>query len=270
MKKSIHFLSAIVIFLLLTPTLFSNMAGSPGAKTGSPIDGNNCTACHNATVNSGNGMLSVMTNIPTQGYNAGQQYSITVQLSQSNINRFGFEITCEEGSFSMAKAGTFMLTDQTNTQFANNSTSITHTMNGINGTNMKIWTMDWIAPTNANGGVVFYVAAVAANANNNNNGDEIYTTSRSFFEATSSVSEKQNNITVFVNPTSNNIMINSTYEAAIKSIKMFDASGKLVLNENEILLPTILNVDFLSAGIYMINMQDSRNGKTITKKVVLP
>jgi len=244
------------------------MVGSPGGKTGSPIDGNNCTQCHNGTINSGSGLLSVSTNIPTQGYTPGQQYSITVQLSQSPINRFGFEITCEETAMSMMKAGTFMLTDQVNMQFANNSTSITHTLNGSNGTNMKIWTMDWIAPTNANGGVTFYVSAVAANANNNNNGDKVYTTSRAFSEATSSISDKNQNISVFTNPTSKDIMINAE-DIFANTIEIFDISGKLVFSKNEVLLPTILSTKNLDAGIYMIKM-NLRDGGLFTEKVLIP
>ena len=104
MKKSIYFLSVIAIFFLLTPNVFSKLNGSPGAKTGSPLDNNNCTACHSGTENTGSGTLSVATNIPVQGYTAGQTYSIIVDMNQSSISRFGFEITCEEGNLG-AKTG---------------------------------------------------------------------------------------------------------------------------------------------------------------------
>ena len=114
MKKSIYFLSAIAIFLLLTPNVFSKLNGSPGAKTGSPMDGNDCTACHDdGTINTGSGILSVATNIPVQGYTSGQTYVITIQMIQSSISRFGFEITCEEGNFGTAKTGSFGITDAT-------------------------------------------------------------------------------------------------------------------------------------------------------------
>ena len=36
----------IAVCLLLATNVFSKLTGSPGAKTGSPMDGNNCTACH--------------------------------------------------------------------------------------------------------------------------------------------------------------------------------------------------------------------------------
>ncbi|MEC8853126.1 MAG: choice-of-anchor V domain-containing protein, partial [Bacteroidota bacterium] len=133
MKKSIYVLSAIAICLLLAPNVFSKLNGSPGAKTDSPMDGNNCTACHSGTVNSGNGLLSVATDIPVQGYTSGQTYSIAVQLIQNTINRFGFEITCEEGNFGSNKTGNFGISDPTTTKFTNNNAAVTHTQSGISG-----------------------------------------------------------------------------------------------------------------------------------------
>ncbi len=271
MKKSIYFLSAIAIFLLLTPNVFSKLNGSPGAKTGSPMDGNNCTACHDdGTINTGSGILSVATNIPVQGYTAGQTYAITVQMIQSSRSRFGFEITCEEGNFGTAKTGSFGITDATTTKFVNNNTAVTHKQGGTSGSGSKTWSMNWTAPqTGVSAGVIFYVSAIAANNNGNNNGDEVYTTSRPFPEAPSSISETHNNITAFVSPISNNVMINSTEITSVKTLSVFDISGRLILSKEDISLPTILDVNALDAGIYMLNI-NTRNRELITKKVLIP
>ena len=268
MKKSIYFLSTIAIFLLLTPNVFSKLNGSPGAKTGSPLDNNNCTACHSGTANTGSGTLSVNTNIdPVQGYIAGQTYSITVQIIQSSTNRFGFEITCEEGNFGSAKTGSFGITDNTNTKFVNNNDAVTHKQAG---TTSNAWTMNWTAPqSGVSGGVVFYVSAIAANNNGNNNGDEVYTTSIPFPEAPSSISETHNNITAFVNPISKDIMINAVEPIHISNLEVYDISAKLVYSKKEVLLPSAINVDLLNSGIYILNMQ-TRGGEMITKKVILP
>ena len=268
MKKSIYFLSAITIFLLLTPNVFSKLNGSPGAKTGSPMDGNNCTACHSGTANTGSGILSVATNIPVQGYTAGQTYAITVQMIQSSISRFGFEITCEEGNSGSAKTGSFGITDNTNTKFVNNNNAVTHT---LSGNTSNVWSMNWTAPqTSVSGGVVFFVSAIAANSNGNNSGDEVYTTSRSFPEAApTSISETHNKITAFVNPISKDIMINAVEPIYISNLEVYDISAKLVYSKKEVLLPSTINVDFLDAGIYILNMQ-TRGGEIITKKVILP
>ena len=265
MKKSIYFLFTIAIFLLLTPNVFSKLNGSPGAKTGSPLDNNNCTACHSGTANTGSGTLSVATNIPVQGYTAGQTYAITVNMIQSSISRFGFEITCEEGNFG-AKTGTFGITDNTNTKFVNNNNAVTHKQAG---TTSNAWSMNWTAPAGLISGVVFYVSAIAANGNGNNNGDQVYTASRSFPEATTSVNEKKNKITAFVNPISKDIMINAVEPIYISNLEVYDISAKLVYSKKEVLLPSAINVDFLNSGIYILNMQ-TRGGEMITKKVILP
>ena len=272
MKKSIYILSAIAICLLLAPNVFSKLNGSPGAKTDSPMDGNNCTACHSGTVNSGNGLLSVATDIPVQGYTSGQTYSIAVQLTQNTINRFGFEITCEEGNFGSNKTGSFGISDPTTTKFTNNNAAVTHTQSGISGSGSKTWNMNWTAPTSSvSGGVVFYVSALFANGNGNNSGDEVYTTSRSFSEATSSINinENENSITTFVNPLSKDIMINAEESIRISNLKVNDISSKLVYSKKEVLLPTTINVDFLDPGIYIITM-NTVNGEKITKKLLLP
>ena len=270
MKKSIYYFLSISVCLCLATNVFSKLTGSPGAKTGSPMDGNNCTACHYAPVNSGNGMLSVATNVPSQGYTAGQTYSITVQMTQASINRFGFEITCEEGNFGSQKIGTFGITDPANTQLTNNNTAVTHTQGGTFGSGSKTWTMNWTAPTTTtSGGIIFYVSAMSANGNGNNGGDEVYTTTRTFNEATSDVSEIQKKITTFISSTSQEIMINCLDPVIVKTLKVYNISGKLLIDKVMVQLPTVLDVPSLNSGMYIVNMNLS-NGEMISKKVLIP
>ena len=110
-----------------------------------------------------------------------------------------------------------------------------------------------------------------SNGNGNNSGDEVYTTSRSFSEATSSINinENENSITTFVNPLSKDIMINAEESIRISNLKVTDISSKLVYSKKEVLLPTTINVDFLDPGIYIITM-NTVNGEKITKKLLLP
>lgn len=265
MKKVL--LSVIAICLFLNYPLQGKKTGSPGGKTGSPMDGDNCTKCHNGTINSGSGILSVDINIPAQGYTAGQTYSITIQMSQSPINNFGFEITCEETG-NTNKIGTFLLTDQANTKFVNNNTAITHTQNGTLGTNMKIWTMDWIAPSNATNGVTFYVSALAANGNNNDNGDFTYTTSRSFSEATNNITDIKNNITALVSPDYQSILINSNQNKKV-DIKIYKLSGKLIKIEDAFYIPNKLDINGFESGIYLLQI-DNQDGNNWVQKIVIP
>ena len=102
MKKNLLLIPitiALAIFFYPT-TSNSNASGSPGGKTGSPTDGETCTGCHYAGTGTG---ATITTNIPSSGYIPNQVYTITTEINQTGINKFGFEITAEEANFGSAK-----------------------------------------------------------------------------------------------------------------------------------------------------------------------
>jgi len=270
MSKLIKIIFFLFICFALSKSVFSKLNGSPGAKTNSPTDGNDCTVCHSGTANTGNGSVSINTNIPSNGYTPGQTYSIDVQISQSSINRFGFEITSEENNFGSGKIGSFGITDPNSTKFTNNNNAITHKQTGITGNGARTWNMNWTAPTtNNSGGVIFYVSAIAANGNGNSSGDEIYTTSRGFSEATSTVNNEVSDIKVFLNISNNDIMINSNNPVLISDLKIYDVSSKLVYNKKNTYLPALIKNNLFNPGIYILKMQTSK-GKNIQEKIILP
>jgi hypothetical protein len=62
MYKYLSFISIIICLVIFFPEpSISNSTGSPGGKTGSPMDNSNCTSCHSATPISGS---TITTNIP--------------------------------------------------------------------------------------------------------------------------------------------------------------------------------------------------------------
>jgi len=112
MKKLLLFIPVCIglaIFFYPT-TSHSNAAGSPGGKTNSPMDGQNCTSCHSGTINSGNGTATITTNIPVSGYSIGSTYTITLTGVKVGCTKFGFELTAESGN---NKTGDLMITDNT-------------------------------------------------------------------------------------------------------------------------------------------------------------
>ena len=120
MKKILTLFSitfALAIFFYPT-TSNSNASGSPGGKTGSPTDGASCTGCHYAGIGTG---ATITTDIPSSGYIPNQVYTITAEVSQTGISKFGFEITAEEANFGSAKTGSFLVTNSTETKFVNNN-----------------------------------------------------------------------------------------------------------------------------------------------------
>ena len=172
MKKEL-FLIPILVFLLyaMYPTYSnSNGTGSPGGKTGSIGDGstNNCTNCHYGGL--GNG-ASITTNIPIDGYTAGETYTITATVQQSNISKFGFELTAEEAT-SGNKTGLFLITNSTETKLVNNNNAVTHKAGGTTGiNNSKSWSFDWIAPVGTIEPITFSGAFLGANGDFSNTGD---------------------------------------------------------------------------------------------------
>jgi len=160
MKKSIFILGAIItIAILFYPqSSISKLTGSPGGKTGSPMDNSDCTSCHsvlNTTVSTTN----ITSNIPSTGYIPGNTYNITVVHNGAGFgDPTGFEITCEENALN-TKTGTFFITNSNTTQLINNSSAVTHT---TAGNSFMTWSFDWEAPIVGTGDITFYGAFIEA------------------------------------------------------------------------------------------------------------
>ena len=152
-KTTFIFGSIIAIAILLYPkSTISKLIGSPGGKTGSPMDNSDCTSCHNV----GGTTLSttnITSNIPSTGYIPGNTYTITTSSWAD-----GFEITCEENTGN-TKTGTFFNTNPSANQLVNNGNAITHT---AAGNSSGTWSFDWEAPSIGTGDITFYGAFIAA------------------------------------------------------------------------------------------------------------
>lgn len=170
-----------ILAIIAVPTtllLYSYNTGSPGGKTGSMGDGGNtCTDCHSGTSQAQSGWIT--SNIPSEGYTAGETYLITATGTHSGVVKFGFELTAED-SFG-SKSGTLSLAEPTRTKFTNANKAVTHTAAGNtpNGSS-NTWTINWTAPDPAPTMVKFNAAFNAANGNGNNTGDQIYTSLTSY------------------------------------------------------------------------------------------
>ena len=251
MKKSLLIIPitiALVIFFYPT-TSNSNGTGSPGGKTNSNIDGQNCTGCHQGTLNSVVGTATITSDIPVNGYAIGNTYTITLTGVKANCIKFGFELTAENGN---TKSGNFMITDNT-TKLVNSNKAVTHKSSGTSGSTTKSWTMDWTPTANSNGNTTFYASLLFSNANSNNNGDNTFTTSLSVNE------EVVNGIL------DNTTQTPFTYNSVTKTIEtkhtilVYDISGKLVLTTKE----KSTTISHLKNGIYILKSENK------TQKIIL-
>ena len=252
MKKTLLLIPiTIVLAIFFYPTTSNTKEnGSPGGKTGSPMDGQNCTGCHGGTINSGTGTATITTNIPVAGYVIGNTYTITLTGVQSGIIKFGFELTAENGN---NKTGDFMITDNT-TKLTNSNNAVTHKSSGTSGNSTKSWSMNWTPTANSTGSTTFYAALMFANGNGNeDSGDKVFTTSHS-------VNEK---IVNAINDLS--VKNDFTFNTVTKTIKtqktvdVYDISGKLVLTTTN----NSTNISHLKTGIYILKSAEK------TQKIIL-
>ena len=293
MKKTLLFTTSILIGLLLLtyPEITKGTVnGSPGGKTNSPIDGSNCTGCHNATLNNGQGSVVITSNMPNNEYIPGQTYTVTVTASHPSFSTYGFELTAENGS---SKAGNFIITNASETKLINGNNAVTHKMSGTLG---GTWEVDWTAPGFASsfGTVDFYVCAITANGDGDNSGDQVYTNVYTATEQqvttswdcdgqgncsdpgtgngqyltqaaclsacnVTSIQEKEQYFSVFYSDGKINIDATNT----IEFITIYNINGQLVKSINSD--SKIISTSNLSDGIYIIELSDVLNNKSTTK-----
>ena len=239
---------ALAIFFYPT-TSISNGTGSPGGKTDSPLDGQNCTGCHSGTINSGTGTAAITSDIPISGYVIGNTYTITLTGVKANCTKFGFELTAENGN---SKSGDFMITDNT-TKLVNSNNAVTHKTSGTSGNTTKSWNMNWTPTANSNGNTTFYSSLIFSNANTNNNGENVFTAALSVNE------EVVNGIS------DNTTQTPFTYNSVTKTVEtthailVYDIRGKLVLTTKE----KSTTISHLKNGIYILK------SKNKTQKIIL-
>ncbi len=250
-------------------SVYAHSAGSQGQRTNSPGDiagipsgTANCTNCHTGSaLNSGNASVSITAPGLSSGYVAGSTYTITTTISESGINKFGFEATVEKDSDN-SKIGTLVLTDATNTKFTNSNNAVTHTGAGTTptGTNTTSWSFDWTAPVSGSGSVTFYSAFNSADGSGSG-GDKIYTaTPLSVSEASVGVNDVVDNSknTIFPNPANNYFEITS--DEQIEKVSIFDLNGKMMVSNA---YPNgRINTESLSSGVYLVQVFTANNVST--------
>ncbi len=257
-------LTGILFFIFWAGT--SKFSGSPGGKTGSPIDGSNCTGCH-----SGSSVINkekwITTNIPGSGYVPGATYEIEIRAFHSGSNRIGFEITAET---STRKTGIWSLIDSVNTQFTNDSVAVTHTSKGTSASDSVNWKMNWTAPDAGTGSVTFYAAINATNSDLSSSGDQVYLTSTTVIEAGTNsfakINKSDSNIRIWPNPAKTYLNISIKNSGQIKLLEIVNSQGKvlkIINNYNK----QLIELDKIPSGILFlrIHIDDKIYTKTFMK-----
>ena len=279
MIKKLLFITPV--FLLSAAAMQVDSNSAPASNTGAPGE-NNCTtsSCHDTyAVNSGTGSTAINFENGITSYVPGKTYSISVEVSQASLMRFGFQMVALKNSDN-ANTGIFSPADVSKNQvtkgFGNlsNRKYITYTYEStlaqIPGKGS--WAFNWTAPSTNEGAITFYLAGLAADNNGNDYGDYCYTKSLSISPA--SVIPADFNLNVFPNPGNDVLTINySLTQAADIKIQLTNSLGQNMQelelglqNPGDYALPFSLIKEY-GKGVYFIRF--IRDEKVIVKKIIL-
>lgn len=250
-----------ILYASINNNAFTNPNGSPNARTGSPGDGNNTCAtsgCHTGSaVQTRDGLIT--SNIPVEGYTAGQTYTITA-TARSTRNNFGFQISPQ--SLSGTRLGTMIITNSAETKLTGSGKYITqtNTATGVNG--VKSWSFNWIAPAAGTGNVTFYGCFNYANGDGGTSGDSIVKSTLLVTEKVVSGVEANAftklGFNIYPMPATSELNLKNNHNVYVSSIQIFDISGKLMmLKEVETDGAIKINIESLPVGSYLINISDS-------------
>ncbi len=161
MKRNFFRLISMMVVSFFLAFVFSmhvsaHSNGAPAGYTGSPGDGHNCTSCHGGTAVPVTGWIT--TNIPAQGYTAGNSYTITVTVTGTGNK--GFEVSPQNATGTQLG----VLAAGTGSKLVGGTKYVTHTSPGsYSGT--AIWNFTWTAPAAGTGSVTLYGAMVVGQPN---------------------------------------------------------------------------------------------------------
>jgi Secretion system C-terminal sorting domain/Reeler domain len=242
-----HVMLTLLILLMTTSLGFAFSSGPPDGMAGDPPAMNNCTQCHTSfPVNSGEGTLNVIT---LTTYEPGEVYSVAVELTDPDAQRWGFELIAMDADNNAA--GTIELLQPARTQLSGNY--IKHTSAGTDPgtTGSDQWSFNWFAPEVGTGDVTFYVAGNAANNADGNQGDRIYTNTFVMTEFVNDVAERSavaptewQLANVYPNPFNGQVNIQlDAASLANTTVGIYDILGRLV---------TTLHQGDLNPGQYVL------------------
>lgn len=168
----------LLLLILAIPILLTAFSTGPipGVTGGFGEPTCNQSGCHTGTgVNAGPGRVTITA---PESYTSGGTFPITVNVSDPNQRRWGFELSArtQDGQ----QAGTLIPGSDGFTQLASALRGIQyieHTLAGtrVGTTGGASFTFLWRAPDVSAGPVVFNTAGNAANGDFNHTGDRIYT-----------------------------------------------------------------------------------------------
>lgn len=240
-----------------------NDSGAPAGYTGSPGDGVNCTSCHFGTVSQLAGAIT--STIPSGGYVPGQTYTITITASEQGVNKWGFQLSPQNGSGT--KMGN-LLNINSSTKILVSGKYASHTSSGTSGNGGRSWEVNWTAPAAGSGAVTFYASINAANGDDNTSGDKIYLTTLTVQESATSSTAKVElpSVKIYPNPVGEELLLEG---ADIVGARLLNALGAEQQVRFEQLRPEVWRAEVggLKPGVYFVQFE--QNGLRQVERVFI-
>ena len=208
------------------------------AHSGAPGEVN-CTGCHTGTANNGTGTLIFNIGSGSAEYMLGQNYTVTIKLSQAGVNKFGFQVIALKDS-NNTFVGSYTLTDTVNTRIIIGSGGKKYLGTTKCGSDSPTsdsieWSFDWMAPGIDQGTITFYLSSLATDHSHTSAGDETYTGTIQLLPPMTGIAKDMNQIVeidLYPNPASDFLIIKHNLpENEDLLISIFDFSGKLVTHQ---------------------------------------
>lgn len=242
MKKNYIFKFLLLLIPVSAFLMMSSSGGRTDGRSGSPGDGGiTCTACHSEGANF-NTTAEITTNIPITGYLLNTDYTINVN-STSSSTKLGFQLTAENNS--NTKIGTFTAGSGSRV----GSQRVTQSTPSTSGD----WSFTWRSPSTDLGRVTFYSAVNATNNNGNTSGDQVITVTSS--APSLSISDAQRlDFDMFPNPATDRLTIQLPSNTEKAEVQIYNYIGKLSLSKIISSDNNKIDVNDLSAGVYVLKV----------------
>jgi hypothetical protein len=259
--------------------------GAPASSSGAPGEAN-CTksGCHqDFAVNSGPGTSSLQITGGMTTYVPGMTYTLTAQISQTNLHRFGFQVLAL-ADMDSSNTGTFQLSQGSRTQIIPGNGTLasrnymTYTYAGTTALSPGFdqWSFQWTAPQTDKGPVTFYLATIAANDDGTDNGDYGYTTLLKLQASPAGIHELSSalNLQVFPNPVSEHMVVSySLKQASAVKMELYSVNGQKVeewisgMQAAGSYTKTMELKRALPEGVYLLKLTE--NEQAVTKKIFI-
>lgn len=248
-SKKLLFSTFLSLSCIATYLIFTSSATAVQGVMGASTIG--CGSCH-GTANAATTIT--VTGIPATGFIAGTTYPLSLKVTNASKLAAGFDLSVTAGTLSNPPANTMLM---------GGGTELHHTAKLLMTAGDAVWNFSWTAPAAGNTATI-HVAGNAVNNNGSDSGDQWNKISITFNKAIpAAVTDmEKTGISVFPNPCTDYITVNSTQEIDLNTFYAVSFNGSIIKMSAMKMNPDNykLETTSLSKGNYLLAY--SVNGKT--------